>query len=86
MSQLLNTPVHASWLNQVEMYCSIVQRKVLTPYDCASLEEVEPPAAICRFDSRVPPTAPGFEAHAHADNESLMSGPVRAQLLRVQRN
>jgi len=41
MSQLLNTPVHASWLNQVEMYCSIVQRKVLTPNDCASLEEVE---------------------------------------------
>src|SRR3989304_915626 len=26
-------PVHASWLNQIEIYFSIVQRKVLTPND-----------------------------------------------------
>jgi hypothetical protein len=38
---LVHTPVHASWLNQVEIYFSIVQRKVLTPNDFASLEEVE---------------------------------------------
>lgn len=30
---LVHTPVHASWLNQVEIYFSIVQRKVLTPND-----------------------------------------------------
>ncbi len=28
---LVHTPVHASWLNQVEIYFSVVQRKVLTP-------------------------------------------------------
>jgi hypothetical protein len=28
---LVHTPVHASWLNQVEIYFSIIQRKVLTP-------------------------------------------------------
>jgi hypothetical protein len=28
-------PVHASWLNQIELYFSIVQRKVLTPLDVA---------------------------------------------------
>jgi hypothetical protein len=28
---LVHTPVHASWLNQAEIYFSIVQRKVLTP-------------------------------------------------------
>jgi hypothetical protein len=28
---LIHLPVHASWLNQVEIYCSVVQRKVLTP-------------------------------------------------------
>jgi len=28
---LIHTPNHASWLNQVEIYFSIVQRKVLTP-------------------------------------------------------
>ena len=38
---LVHTPVHASWLNQVEIYFSIIQRKVLTPNDFASLEEVE---------------------------------------------
>jgi DDE superfamily endonuclease len=38
---VVHTPVHASWLNQVEIYFSIVQRKVLTPNDFASLEDVE---------------------------------------------
>jgi hypothetical protein len=38
---LIHTPVHASWLNQVEIYFSLVQRKVLVPNDFASLEEVE---------------------------------------------
>lgn len=34
-------PVHASWLNQIEIYFSIVQRKALTPNDFDSLEDVE---------------------------------------------
>jgi hypothetical protein len=34
-------PVHASWLNQIEIYFSILQRKVLTPNDFASLADVE---------------------------------------------
>jgi hypothetical protein len=38
---LVHTPVHASWLNQVEIYFSIIQRKVLTPNDSADLQEVE---------------------------------------------
>lgn len=37
---MVHTPVHASWLNQVEIYFSIVQRKVLTPNDFTSLDEV----------------------------------------------
>jgi hypothetical protein len=39
---MVHTPVHASGLNQVEISCSIVQRKVLTPNDFANLEDVEP--------------------------------------------
>ena len=31
----VSLPVHASWLNQIELYFSIVQRKVLTPLDVA---------------------------------------------------
>jgi hypothetical protein len=38
---LVPTPVHASWLNQVEIYFSMVQRKVLTPNDFTDLAEVE---------------------------------------------
>lgn len=34
-------PVHASWLNQIEIYFSIVQRKALTPNDFRSLQQVE---------------------------------------------
>ena len=37
---LVHTPVHASWLNQVEIYFSMVQRKVLTPNDFSGLAEV----------------------------------------------
>jgi hypothetical protein len=38
---MINTPVHASWLNQIEIYFSILQRKVLTPNDFKNLNEVE---------------------------------------------
>jgi hypothetical protein len=37
---LVHTPIHASWLNQVEIYFSIIQRKALTPNDFESLEAV----------------------------------------------
>lgn len=37
----VHTPVHASWLNQIEIYFSIVQRKVLTPNDFHDLDAVE---------------------------------------------
>jgi DDE superfamily endonuclease len=39
--RLIHLPVHASWLNQVEIYFSIVQRKVLTPNDFATLDLAE---------------------------------------------
>jgi len=37
----VHTPVNASWLNQIEIYFSIVQRKVLTPNDFTNLSSVE---------------------------------------------
>jgi hypothetical protein len=36
-------PIHASWLNQIEIYFSIVQRKVVTPNDFLSLSQLEQP-------------------------------------------
>ena len=38
---LVHLPTHASWLNQIALSCSIVQRKVLTPNDFADLAAVE---------------------------------------------
>jgi len=37
----VHTPVHASWLNQVEIYFSVLQRKVLTPNNFESLEDLK---------------------------------------------
>lgn len=38
---LVHAPVHASWLNQIEIYFSILQRKALTPNDFKSLQDLE---------------------------------------------
>lgn len=38
---LVHGPVHASWLNQIEIYFSILERKALTPNDFPSLEALE---------------------------------------------
>lgn len=35
---MIHTPVHASWLNQAEIFFSIIQKKVITPNDFASLD------------------------------------------------
>jgi transposase len=40
-ARLVHTPVHASWLNQCEIYFSVVQRKVVTPNDFYDLADVE---------------------------------------------
>jgi transposase len=37
---IVHTPTYASWLNQIEIYFSIIQRKVLKPNDYTSLEEL----------------------------------------------
>ena len=39
-AHLIHTPVHASWLDQAEIYFSIVQRKVVTPNDFTDLDEI----------------------------------------------
>ena len=53
---LVHTPVHASWLNQVEIYFSIIQRKVLTPNDFADLEVLQLRLALYEELSNQNPT------------------------------
>jgi len=38
---MVHTPVHASWLSQVEVYFSVVRRKVVSPDDFTGLTRVE---------------------------------------------
>jgi hypothetical protein len=38
-ARLIHLPIHASWLNQIELYFSILQRKAPTPNDLATLDE-----------------------------------------------
>ena len=56
---LVHTPVHASWLNQIEIYFSVVQRKVLTPNDFSSLADVED--CLLRFQDRYQRAAKPFQ-------------------------
>jgi hypothetical protein len=53
---LVHTPVHASWLNQVEIYFSIIQRKVLTPNDFDDLEAIRLRLALYEELSNQNPT------------------------------
>jgi len=55
---MVHTPVHASWLNQVEIYFSVVQRKVVSPHDFTDLAEVE--QRLTDFEKRYNATAKPF--------------------------
>jgi hypothetical protein len=55
----VHLPVHASWLNQVEVHFSILERKVLSPPDVASLEELA--ARVLAFQSHNEMLARPFE-------------------------
>jgi transposase len=39
-ARLIHLPAHASWLDQAEIYFSVVQRKVLTPNDFTGLDQI----------------------------------------------
>jgi transposase len=55
---MIHTPVHASWLNQVEIVFSIVQKKVLTPNDFPSTGQLA--ATLLAFIDRYNQTARPF--------------------------
>ena len=56
---VVHTPVHASWINQVEIYFSIVQRKALTPNDFSSLAELR--TRLLRFEGHFHQRARPFQ-------------------------
>ncbi len=69
--RLVHLPIHASWLNQVEIFFSVVQRKVLMPNDFRSLAEVV--ERIFAFQNRYEAIARPFEwRFTRADLARLM--------------
>ncbi|MFI0711466.1 IS630 family transposase [Streptomyces inhibens] len=56
---LVHTPVHASWLNQVEIYFSVVQRKGVAPNDFTDLAQVGD--RLRAFEDRYNATAQPFQ-------------------------
>jgi hypothetical protein len=55
---MIHTPVHASWLNQAEIFFSIVQKKVISPNDFASVDDLS--ATLLAFTRRYNQTARPF--------------------------
>jgi transposase len=78
--RLVHLPVHASWLNQIEIYFSIVQRKVLTPNDFTDLAEVE--RRLLGFQRRYQQTAVPFDwRYTKADLDRLLDRLVEHEPL-----
>lgn len=49
-AQLIHLPAHASWLDQAEIYFSVIQRKVLTPNDFTDLDQIRD--RLAAFETR----------------------------------
>lgn len=70
-ARLVHLPIHSSWLNQIEIYFSILQRKVLAPNDFTHLADVE--ARIHAFADLYQNTATPFEwKFTHRDLTTLL--------------
>ena len=63
---MIHTPVHASWLNQIEIVFSVIQKKVLTPSDFPGLGTLS--YALLAFVHRYNRTARPFNWKFTADD------------------
>jgi hypothetical protein len=63
---MVHTPIHASWLNQIEIYFSVVQRKLLTPDHAANLEVLA--ERLTAFEARYNQAAQPFDWRFNRDD------------------
>ena len=71
-ARLIHLPIHASWLNQIEIYFSILQRKALTPNDFADLDALA--ARIAAFEDHYSQIAKPFDwTFTRADLDTLLA-------------
>ena len=70
--RVIHLPIHASWLNQIELYFSIVQRKALSPNSFDSLDELTD--RLLRFGEHYRQIARPFDwTFARADLERVLA-------------
>lgn len=81
-AHLVHLPIHASWLNQVEIYFSIIQRKVLSPNDFMSLDQLQERLLDfqCRYEQAAKPFQWNF---TRADLSALLDRLASKQELRL---
>ena len=72
---MVHTPVHASWLNQIEIYFSIVQRKVVSPNDFTDLDAVID--RLVRLRDPLQPDRPTVQMEVHHHRPRRPPGPAR---------
>lgn len=71
---LVSLPTHASWLNQIEIYFSILQRKVLTPNDNTTLPDLN--SKILLFQERFEKIAKPFEWKFNRHDLAQLMGKI----------
>ena len=74
---MVHTPVHASWLNQIEIYFSVVQRKLLTPDNIASLQALT--AQLTAFETRYNQAARPFDWRFNRDDLDKLLDRIAAK-------
>ena len=73
---MVHTPVHASWLNQIEIYFSVVQRKLLTPDDFANLDALA--EQLTAFEARYNAAAQPFDWRFNRDDLDQLLNRIAA--------
>ncbi len=73
---MVHTPVHASWLNQVEIYFSVIQRKLLTPDNVAGLAQLA--EQLTAFEARYNQAARPFDWRFNRDDLNRLLDRIAA--------
>jgi hypothetical protein len=74
---MVHTPVHATWLNQVEIAFSVVQRKVVSPNDFTNLDQIE--QRLSAFEQR-------YNANSRPFNWKFTPADLDDLLARLERH
>jgi len=73
---MVHTPVHASWLNQIEIYFSVVQRKLLTPDHVANRKVLA--EQLTAFENRYNQAAQPFDWRFNRDDLNKLLDRITA--------